>query len=117
MPQFEPPIRDRFRPRGLARKLTFVSLALAGCGGLDPFAGSTGSGGAGAGGAKAGQGGAGGTVAAGTGGSVMDAGAADTMAQSDASADGGSHTPIVPGNVGVTAADFMMARWPELDYT
>jgi len=123
MPQFDPPIRDRRRPLALARQLTFVSLALAGCGGLS-FTGPTGSGGAafsGAGGAMTGQGGAGGTVAAGAGGSTMDAGASDAGASSDAMAQSdacdGSHAAIVPGNVGATAADFIMARWPELDYT
>src|SRR5215831_7985671 len=121
MPQFEPPVRQRFRPRGVLPRLTFVSLALAGCGGLASTTFHPGSGGSGAGGAASGQGGAGGTAANGTGGSNagMDAGAssdagADAMARSDAGADGG---PIVPGNVGVTVADFMMAQWPELDYT
>jgi len=124
MPQFEPPISLRPRPRGLMPRLTFVSLALAGCGGVfgtNP-GGSGGAIAGGTGGATSGQGGAGGTAASGTGG-AMDAGASsdtgaatDAMAQSDAGADG-AHAPIVPGNVGTTAADFLMARWPELDYT
>jgi len=124
MSQFEPPISFPRRPRGLMPRLTFVSLALAGCGGVfgtNP-GGSGGAIAGGTGGATSGQGGAGGTAASGTGG-AMDAGASsdtgaatDAMAQSDAGADG-AHAPIVPGNVGTTAADFLMARWPELDYT
>jgi unsaturated rhamnogalacturonyl hydrolase len=114
MPQFDPPIPQRFLPRGLMPKLTFVSLALAGCGGLLGTTDNSGSGGAvagGTGGATSGQGGAAGAAASGMGGATagMDAGASSDC--------DGSHGAIVPGNVGVTAADFMMARWPELDYT
>jgi unsaturated rhamnogalacturonyl hydrolase len=72
---------------------------------------------AGAGGSSTGGKGAGGSSTAGTGGVTGLGGAGGSGGVGGATGSGGASGPLVPGTVGITAANYLMGRWPELDYT